>query len=115
MPKLIPTIYFYLVSLIGFVLLIIGVFSSIHYVVNITSYPEYPLGYSAPDRCAPMQVAPMEKVGTTSAYSQKQCLDDIEKERQIQKTGDLEKALSFTIIGLLVFGTHFFYAREKLS
>ena len=119
MHKTIPLLYFYTVSLIGFVLLIIGIFSSIHYFVNISSYTDYPLGYIPETRCAPMQAPPQVvpgKIDTTQTQqSYLDCIKNIQAERQILKTKDAEKALSFTIIGLLVFGIHFAYARLRLT
>lgn len=118
MPKLIPSIYFYSVSLIGLVLLIIGVFSDIHYVVNITSGPVYPLPYGLDQRCimpAPPvpSETPQKQPTDTAAYTT--CIKSVEEERVLTQRNDLEKALSYTIIGLLVFTIHFYYARRKLQ
>ncbi len=120
MQKLIPTIYFYLVSLIGFVLLIIGIFASIHYVVNTTQFPKYPLGYDATQRCAPIQLMPVKAPAGVVQPAQiptsyESCVAQVEQERKQLQIQDLEKAISFTLIGLLVFTTHFFYARRKLQ
>lgn len=111
MNKLIPTIYFYVLSLIGFILLIIGIFASIHYVVNVTQYSQYPLGYDGPQRCA-MQPAIAEKP-TEPNTSREDCLKGIEQERKQLQVTDLEKAISFTLIGLIVFCIHFYYARRR--
>jgi len=115
MHKLIPTIYFYTVSLIGLVLLIIGIFASIHFVVNITQFSNYPLGYNPIDRCQTPQPVPAK--GTTepviSTVSKEDCLKEVDQERQLLKTQDLEKAVSFTIIGSIVFSIHFYFARKQ--
>lgn len=117
MQKLIPTIYFYVVSLIGLVLLIIGIFAGVHFVVGVTAYNKYPLDYAPETRCS-IPVAPAPE-GKTAAQlqisSQDECLKSVEKERATKKAADLEKALSFTLIGMLVFGIHFYYARRKLK
>ena len=115
MHKLIPTIYFYTVSLIGLVLLIVGIFASVHFIVNITQFANYPLGYNPIERCQIPQSIPDK--GTTqpviSTVSKDDCLKEVDQERQLLKTQDLEKALSFTIIGGLVFSIHFYFARKQ--
>lgn len=115
MQKLIPTIYFYLLSAIGIVLFIIGIFNSFHYVVGITAYDKYPLGYNETrcDYIAPA-VATDGATKPVTEQSKKDCLDSLEIERKNKKIDDLEKSVSFTIIGLLVFGFHFYFSR-KLS
>ena len=112
MQKLIPTIYFYAVSLIGLVILIIGIFGSIHFLVGITAYDKYPLGYTPESRC--IQPAPVEK-GNPDVPTQQQCLKDVEVERAARKADDLEKALAFTTVGLIVFGIHFYFARKNAA
>lgn len=111
MNKLIPTIYFYLVSLISLIILVVGIFNSIHFIVGITAYDKYPLGYTPESRCVVPALGPDQKA-TDVMYNQQTCLKDVEKERQAKKVDDLEKALSFTIIGALLFGIHFTYARK---
>jgi hypothetical protein len=125
MQKLIPTIYFYLLSLIGMGLVIIGVFNAVHYVVGVTAYEKYPLPYGGDDRCAYMPV-PAEPVimptdGSMSvaptnpkidAEAKEACLEGLESERQREKIKDLEEAISFTLIGLVVFSSHFYFARK---
>lgn len=102
MQRLVSSIYFYLLSLIGIVLLIIGIFASVHYVVGITAYDKYPLQYDTVARCS--VPATPDKTSITTSQS---CLQDIEVERKKTKIADLEKALSFSIIGLIVFCIHF--------
>lgn len=119
MQRLIPTIYFYVLSAVGMVLFIIGLFNSVHYVVGITSYDKYPLRYGAESRCDYMPRAVSiegtketeETKGTDDA--KEDCLKSLEKERETIKADDLEKSLAFTIIGLLVFSTHFYFARKQ--
>jgi hypothetical protein len=116
MSKLIPTIYFYLLSLIGFILLIIGIFSCIHFIIGITIYNKYPLPNGMENQCmysvpplpaGDKQQLPMYK----DQYAN--CTKNLEEQRIFTKNQDLEKALSFTIIGLLVFGIHFYFARKQ--
>lgn len=118
MQKLIPTIYFYLLSAIGMVLLIIGLFNSVHYVAGITSYDKYPLRFGAESRCEYLPKAvPVENAKDTQSdvNAKEYCLKSLEKERQTTKADDLEKSVSFTAIGLLVFGIHFYFARKQKS
>lgn len=113
MHKLIPTIYFYIVSLIGLVLLIIGIFSSIHYIVNVIQFPTYPLGYGVAERCQTPLPVPTKGETQPTVTSNQDCMKEVQEERQQLKTQDLEKALSFTLIGAVVFGIHFYFARKQ--
>lgn len=114
MHKLIPTIYFYTVSLIGLVLLIVGIFASIHYVVNVTQYSKYPLGYGLESRCGQNLSQPVKGVAQPMIMENyNSCVQEVEQERQQLKTQDLEKAISFTLIGAVVFGIHFYFARKQ--
>lgn len=121
MQKLIPTIYFYVLSAIGMVLFIIGLFNSIHYVVGITAYDKYPLGYGPDSRCEYMMPKPALPEGQTQLTTsdieteqkiKEECLKSVETERQNKKVDDLEKSIAFTTIGLLVFSIHFYFARH---
>jgi len=112
MHKLIPSIYFYVLSLVGMILLIIGLFSAIHYVVGVSAYPKYPLQYGNEGRCS-LQMFPIgEKSAVTPQQMRNECLKDLENEREITKVNDLEKSISFTLIGLAVFCIHFYFARR---
>jgi hypothetical protein len=127
--KLIPTIYFYALSAVGMILFIIGLFNSIHYVVGITAYDKYPLGYGPDSRCEYLMPKPALPEGQTqptisdkeeekkakaaSDAAKEECLKSVETERQNKKVDDLEKSIAFTTIGLLVFGTHFHFARKQ--
>jgi hypothetical protein len=120
MQKIIPTIYFYLLSAVGMILIIIGLFNSVHYIVGITAYDKYPLGYEGGSRCE-YGPKPVVLEGNTEGVSdveaekkaKEECLKSIETERQNKKVDDLEKSITFTIIGLLVFGGHFYFARRQ--
>ena len=123
MQKLIPTIYFYLLSAVGVVLFIIGLFNSIHYIVSITAYDKYPLKYQGESRCEYMpkpvtidgqkDIQSDAKARAASDAAREECLKSLEKERANTKIADLEKAISFTTIGLLVFAIHFYFARRR--
>lgn len=121
MQRLIPTIYFYLLSAIGMVLIIIGLFNAAHYIVGVTAYDKYPLGYGPESRCEYMpkpallegQTQPTQSDKETEQKAKEDCLKTVETERQNKKVDDLEKSITFTSIGLLVFGAHFYFARKQ--
>lgn len=121
MQRLIPTIYFYVLSAVGMVLFIIGLFNSVHYIVGITSYDKYPLRYGAESRCDHLpRAVPIEGAKETedtkgTEDAKEDCLKGLEKERENTKRDDLEKSIAFTIIGFLVFGSHFYFARKQKS
>jgi len=123
MQKLIPTIYFYVLSAVGVVLFIIGLFNSIHFVVGITVYDKYPLGYAPESRCDYMPKVALPEGQTQPTKSDKEeekkvkqeCLKSVETERQNKKVDDLEKSIAFTTIGLLIFAIHFYFARKQKS
>ncbi len=118
MQKLIPTIYFYLLSAIGMVLLIIGLFNSVHFITGITAYDKYPLRFGAESRCeyiakpVPVEETPLRS-SSSAGQAKEDCLKSLEKERATTKADDLEKSISFTTIGLLVFSIHFYFARQQ--
>jgi hypothetical protein len=121
MQKLIPTIYFYVLSAIGMVLFIVGLFNSIHYIVGVTVYDKYPLGYGPDSRCEYMpkpvllegQTQPTQSDKEEEKKIKEECLKSVETERQSKKVDDLEKSIAFSVIGLLVFSTHFYFARRQ--
>jgi hypothetical protein len=55
---------------------------------------------------------PDDKSSVTPEQVRDACLKDLEAERVIAKANDLEKSISFTLIGLAVFGIHFYFARK---
>ena len=116
LQKLIPTIYFYVLCIVGMVLFIIGLFNTFHYVVGITAYDKYPLRYNAESRCEymPKMLPDETQKSVQSEKEQKEeCLKSLEKERMNTKIDDLEKSIAFTAIGLLIFSTHFYFARRR--
>lgn len=121
MQRLIPTIYFYVLSAVGMGLFIFGLFNTAHYIVGITAYDKYPLRYGGEEsRCLymPRPILPegavQEESNLDSEKKQKEeCLKNLEIERKNTKVSDLEKSITFTGIGLLVFSTHFYFARKQ--
>lgn len=100
------------------VLLIMGLFNSIHFITGITVYDKYPLGLGTEARCD-FRPQPVSVDGTKiiqqDTNAKNDCLKSLEKERQTTKANDLEKSISFTAIGLLVFAIHFYFARKQKS
>ncbi len=114
--KLISILYFYILSIVGMVLIIIGLFNAFHFIVGITAYGKYPLRYNAESQCSyiykPMSVD-MQKDSRSDKEIKDECLQGLEKERMNAKIDDLEKSVAFTIIGLLIFGSDFYFARKE--
>lgn len=114
MQKLIPAIYFYLLSAIGMVLLIIGLFNTTHFITGVVAYDKYPLRNGSEARCDYLpQPVPLDGQKMAPSNTKEDCLKSLEKERATTKADDLEKSISFTAIGLLVFGIHFYFARRR--
>lgn len=109
--KLIPVIYYYLLSAVGMVLIIIGLFNTFNYVTGITIYEKYPLPYGNETRCDYMPTSVKEEGITTP--TRMECLEGLEAERKKAQADDLKNAIAFTTIGILVFGLHFFFARKS--
>lgn len=120
--ELIKTIYFYLFSAIGLILVIVGIFQTSEYVVKKFFLPKYDLGYGEScDYFGKIIPAPIDgrQVATTSAEEQKMldqqkkdCLTRIEEQRAVRQVTDLARAITFIIVGSVVFIFHF--RRTKL-
>lgn len=99
------------------VLLIIGLFSSVHFATGIVSYDKYPLRFGAESRCdympIPVSIEGTKETASNTAGAKKDCIKSLEKERATTKADDLEKSISFTAIGLLIFLTHFYFAKKQ--
>lgn len=110
--KLISIIYFYLVSVLSLILLIIGVFHIISYTLNVTQFDKYPLTYGE-DRCVVSQTigAPEDKLNTVdasiSAQQKKDCMTQLDVERKQRKINDLKNAITFPLLGIVLFLIHF--------
>ena len=115
--------YFYIVSLGALILLVVGVFSSVNYLVNVTQYDKYPLRYEQP--CETMYGPVPEKPYLPDSPNQasptaqeletqkEECLKTKEQDRKKQQIEDLRTALSFTIVGLILFVIHFPIALKR--
>lgn len=106
--KLIPTIYFYVMSAVGMIIFIIGLFNTFHFVTGVVFYSKYPLSLGAETQCDFLP----QPVISPNQQSRDVCLRNLELLRAHQKTDDLEKAVSFTVIGLIVYLIHFNFAHK---
>lgn len=109
--KLIPIIYYYLLSAVGMVLIIIGLFNTFNYVTGVTIYEKYPLNYGNETRCDYMPSVIKEE--NISQPTREDCLQGLEAERKKTQADDLKNAIAFTSIGILVFSLHFYFARKS--
>ena len=117
--KVISLIYFYLVSIIGIILLIMGTYNAVTFAVNSTQFDKYPLQWGGgEDRCtyAMMPQTVPDKNGIPQTVEtdkkameeqRKTCLASLEIERKQHKVDDIKNAITFTLIGGLLFGSHF--------
>ena len=125
MGRLISLIYFYLVSIIGLVLLIIGLYNAVSYTVNITQYNKYPLRYAGNENCDYLTrpevpekpVVDGDSLASLSAEEREQQKQDCEKrvetERKQTQVNDIKNAIYFTLIGALLLGIHLPIALRK--
>ncbi|MEO6509098.1 MAG: hypothetical protein ABIO02_04030 [Patescibacteria group bacterium] len=112
--KNVSVVYFYLVSLIGLILMIFGVFFAINYFVNITQYDTYPLRYS--ESCDTIYAAPVDMQKPSDVDIEKQKRDcEVRQsiERKRTQVDDLKNAISFPLIGIILFLIHFPIARRQ--
>lgn len=132
--KIVATIYFYLISIGAIVLMVIGVFDIVNLFVNSTQYSEYPLRYNAISNCeyvnngnygGPMpmtnvKVMPQALTDATPSAediqkAQEQCLKNDEADRKLHQVEDIKNALTFPLVGIVLFLIHFPMARKQSS
>ncbi|OGE64476.1 hypothetical protein A3J13_01360 [Candidatus Daviesbacteria bacterium RIFCSPLOWO2_02_FULL_36_8] len=123
--KTIATIYFYIISAASLALIVIGIFNAVNFGINSTQYDKYPLRYNAPGNCEsyPYKGAPYPamdvrgEVSTPSAdeldKQKKACLTQEEFDRKQHKIDDIKNSITFTLVGIILFGIHFPMARSK--
>ncbi len=122
--KLISLIYFYVVSTIGLVLIIIGVFHTVNFIINSTQYDMYPLRYSSAS-CeypylnpkgpypASLDVQPATPSAGERMKQVQECETLASLDRKQHRLDDLKNAITFSLVGILVFGIHFPLARKQ--
>lgn len=123
--KIIATIYFYAISAFSLVLIVIGIFNAANFIINSTQYDKYPLRYpqgscesypfkyggAVPERLS------WEPISTQSAQDlerqRQMCLHQEEQERKQHMLDDLKNAITFTLVGLMLFTVHFPMAKKS--
>ena len=125
--RLISLIYFYAVSAAALALIVIGIFSSINFLINISQYQDYPLRYQGEDcdNIYPMSLkvpapilAPNNSAPATPSTQQiekqrQACQNRIDRYRKGQKLEDLKKSITFSLVGTILFLIHFPVARRQ--
>ena len=118
MGKLISLIYFYLVSIIAIILLIVGLYNVVSFGINSAMYDQYPLRYSGGEDCSylvqtePSKAMPAtDTLASISAVDQQRQKDACEKrvaaERKQHQVDDIKNGIYFTIIGIILLALHF--------
>jgi hypothetical protein len=128
--KLIATIYFYLISAGALVLIVVGIFNGVNFIINSTQYEKYPLRYGGISNCdyavdgqyygdrpikamAPMQNGESTPSAQEIQRAKEQCLKNEEAERVEHRVDDLKNAVTFTLVGLVLFLIHFPQAKKR--
>ncbi|MBI3109696.1 hypothetical protein HYZ06_01505 [Candidatus Daviesbacteria bacterium] len=130
--KIIATIYFYVISAASLALIVIGIFNTVNFIINSTQYEKYPLRYpqgsceNYPFKFGPypamdvrgMPATPSATLGTgpSAQELEKQKQDCLKQENALskqQKIDDLKNAITFTLVGLVLFSIHFPLARKQ--
>ena len=127
MGRLISLIYFYLVSIIGLILLIIGIYNIVTFTVNSIQYDKYPLRYAGNEECGyysreAIPAKPIEGNSIAPTLSpeevenqRKACEVRVERERKQQKVDDMKNSIYFTLTGVILLAIHLPIALRKSS
>lgn len=109
---LIKSIYLYLFTAVGLILIIVGIFQLSNYVINITVFEKYQLGYEE-NRCDYLVQPVAVEAGKTAAVDPKlqkeqreKCLTTLEEFRRYKKITDGARAITFLVVGGAVFAFH---------
>jgi len=112
--SIIKTAYFYVFSAIGIILLVVGIFKLSDFAVRNLFLDNYYLDYEA-GRCSYLEPAKLDGQETTvNIDSQKRCEEDLVREREVKKVTDVASAITFILVGVVLFVFHYRRAR-KLS
>ena len=128
--KIIATIYFYVISAGSLVLIVIGIFNIVNFIINSTYYDKYPLRWGGVSNCefiTDVQTVPGPRAvkvlppgadeSTPSAEelqkAKEQCLKNEEAERKQHQVDDIKNAITFTLVGSVLFLIHFPLARKQ--
>lgn len=124
--KTIATIYFYVISAASLALIVIGIFNAVNFVINSTQYEKYPLRYPQgscellPSKFGPGPYPAIDVRGAPATPSAEEiekqkesCLKQEDALSKQQKIDDLKNAVTFTLVGLILFSIHFPLARKQ--
>lgn len=122
--KLIATIYFYIISAASLTLIVIGVFNAVNFGINITQYEKYPLRYpqgsceNYPYKFGPYPAMDMRGFPATPSAEElekqkQECLKQEDALSKQQKIDDLKNAITFSLVGSILFLIHFPLARKQ--
>lgn len=125
--KLIATVYFYVISAGSLILIVIGIFNIVNFIINSTQYDKYPTRYSMPGDCesvpykyggsvpAAVDIRGVPATPSTEELEkQKQaCIKQDELDRKQHQIDDMKNAITFTLVGLVLFLIHFPLARKQ--
>lgn len=115
--KFLKTLYFYFFSAVGLILVIIGVFQLSDFAVRRYLLPKYNLGYEE-NRCdyltQPIPATKEESALTESDLKEqsKKCEEKLEEYRKYKEVTDFARAVSFIVVGGVVFAFHFKQTRK---
>ncbi len=112
----IKTAYFYVFSAIGIILLVMGIFKLSDFAVRNFFLDNYYLDYEA-GRCSYLEPAPVKVEGSETPSNidlLKRCEEDLVREREVKKVTDVASAITFIVVGTVLFIFHYRRAR-KLS
>ena len=120
-PRLIGVIYFYVVSAGSLILIVVGIFNSVNFVVNSTQFDKYPLRYGVqncdylsnkylrdPMGPYPANIAPEASISAEEmAEQQKVCEEQQELDRVQHRVDYLRDSITFLTVGIILFLIHF--------
>lgn len=115
--KFLKTLYFYFFSAVGLILVIIGIFQLSDFAVRRYLLPKYNLGYEE-NRCdylaQPVALTKEESAPTEndSKEQAKKCEEKLEEYRKYKEVTDFARAISFVVVGGVVFSFHFKQTRK---
>ena len=125
--RLVSLIYFYLVSVISLILIIIGIYAIVTFILNTTQYDKYPLRflaedcenigypYKGPYSTGVMVESPVREASMSSeekARLKASCDQRVEFERKQHQIEDIRNSIVFTLMGAILFAIHFPTARK---
>ena len=122
--KTIATIYFYIVSAASLALIVIGIFNGVNFFINSTQYDKYPLKYSQgncegyPYKFGPYPAMDVRGLPATPSAKEmeeqkKACIKQEDELSKKQKIDDLKNAITFSLVGSVLFSIHFPLARKQ--